>query len=149
MSNLAGMPRALLSLGARWGRDSALLMRRLWKARTTQNGAIVFSPKISAQPEFCSISSSKGFSAAYFFVMDSWSQGSKPGTTKTLMYGRRNRRNHERTCRRGYRACCRFLQYAWPRPCRFDVLPNSVGTLVTNLTGREQLLKWQWILEHL
>ncbi len=36
-----------------------------------------------------------------------------------------------------------------PGPCRFDVLPNSVGTLVTNLTGREQLLKWQWILEHL
>ncbi len=62
----------LMTLEVPWGRERAPLMRRDWKARTTKNGAIVFSAKMSAQ--FCMVSGSKGSSAAHFFVMKSGSR---------------------------------------------------------------------------
>ncbi len=59
----------LMTLDVPWGREEAPLTKRDCKACTTKNGAMVLSAKRSAQ--FCTVSGSKGSSAAYFFAAKS------------------------------------------------------------------------------
>ncbi len=62
----------LMTLEVPWGREDAPLTRRDWKARMTKKGAMVLSAKMSSQ--VCTVSGSKGSSAANFFVTKSGSR---------------------------------------------------------------------------
>ncbi len=66
----------LMTLEVPWGREDAPLTRRDWKARMTKKGAMVLSAKMSSQ--VCTVSGSKGSSAANFFVTKSGSRTEPP-----------------------------------------------------------------------
>ncbi len=145
----------LMTLDVPCWRECAPLIRRDWKARTTKNGAIVLSAKISAQ--FCTVSGSKGSFAAFLFAMKSGvTKGTaKPGTTGTSAWTRGTEDDtiDELIDENIELAVDSFNVLDPDLDAVFicDVHLNPVGTSAagTNIMGREHLLTRRGILGHL